>query len=103
MLGTSNVDERLFWFFLPPFLFNFLLLALLVMSQNTVCLFLFASHELVTALPLDCSSADLNPIGAVSKHDLREFLQFVNGIHKFSHLQGFGALINPIKIKSKDH
>nr|CAD2173011.1 unnamed protein product [Meloidogyne enterolobii] len=36
----------------------------------------------------DCSSADLNPIGAISKHDLRKFLQYVNSTHKFVHLQG---------------
>uniref|UniRef100_A0A914H0I0 Glutamine-dependent NAD(+) synthetase n=1 Tax=Globodera rostochiensis TaxID=31243 RepID=A0A914H0I0_GLORO len=35
----------------------------------------------------DCSSADLNPIGAVSKHDLREFLRHVNADHNFPHLQ----------------
>uniref|UniRef100_A0A1I8BIG3 Glutamine-dependent NAD(+) synthetase n=1 Tax=Meloidogyne hapla TaxID=6305 RepID=A0A1I8BIG3_MELHA len=35
-----------------------------------------------------CSSADLNPIGAISKHDLRKFLQYVNSTHKFVHLQG---------------
>ncbi|KAF7639326.1 Glutamine-dependent NAD(+) synthetase [Meloidogyne graminicola] len=41
----------------------------------------------------DCSSADLNPIGAISKHDLRKFLQYVNSTHKFVYLQG---IINSI-------
>ncbi|KAL3108183.1 hypothetical protein niasHT_016374 [Heterodera trifolii] len=35
----------------------------------------------------DCSSADINPIGAVSKDDLREFLCHVNANHNFPHLQ----------------
>uniref|UniRef100_A0A1I7YUW2 Glutamine-dependent NAD(+) synthetase n=1 Tax=Steinernema glaseri TaxID=37863 RepID=A0A1I7YUW2_9BILA len=36
----------------------------------------------------DCSSADLNPIGSVSKSDLREFLALVNERSDFSHLKG---------------
>ncbi|KAH7707703.1 Protein QNS-1 b [Aphelenchoides avenae] len=35
----------------------------------------------------DCSSADINPIGSISKHDLREFLRYVNQGHDFPHLQ----------------
>uniref|UniRef100_A0A914BZR9 Glutamine-dependent NAD(+) synthetase n=1 Tax=Acrobeloides nanus TaxID=290746 RepID=A0A914BZR9_9BILA len=35
----------------------------------------------------DNSSADINPIGSISKHDLREFLSYVNESHSFQHLQ----------------
>lgn len=35
----------------------------------------------------DCSSADLNPIGSISKHDLREFLHHVNTIYNFPNLK----------------
>lgn len=37
----------------------------------------------------DCSSADINPIGSISKHDLREFLRYVNQGHDFPHLQPY--------------
>lgn len=35
----------------------------------------------------DCSSADLNPIGAICKRDLRSFLHYVHENWKFPHLQ----------------
>ena len=34
----------------------------------------------------DCSSADINPIGSISKRDLRLFLDYVHNEHKFPHL-----------------
>jgi len=34
----------------------------------------------------DCSSADINPIGSISKHDLRQFLKYVNENYSFPHL-----------------
>jgi len=41
----------------------------------------------------DCSSADINPIGSISKRDLREFLHYVHANHNFPHLK---ELINAI-------
>ncbi|KAI1724994.1 NAD synthase domain-containing protein [Ditylenchus destructor] len=35
----------------------------------------------------DCSSADINPIGSISKRDLREFLHYVNEHHNFPNLK----------------
>jgi len=36
----------------------------------------------------DCSSADINPIGSISKRDLLEFLHYVNKTHNFKNLKG---------------
>ncbi|TKR62311.1 hypothetical protein L596_026293 [Steinernema carpocapsae] len=36
----------------------------------------------------DCSAADLNPIGSISKSDLRKFLALTNESHSFTHLKG---------------
>jgi len=61
----------------------------LAMSPNMVSIFIYFCLIIFS----DCSSADLNPIGAVSKHDLREFLRYVNGTHKFKHLQTFVLIL----------
>ena len=67
VLGTSNVDERYLieWFLNWQYVYS--LVGYLTKYDN--------------------SSADINPIGSISKHDLREFLSYVNESHSFQHLQ----------------
>jgi len=69
VLGTSNVDESLVGYVTKY-------------GQNILQII-----KIYNQILLDCSSADLNPIGAVSKSDLREFLRFINRTHNFRHLQ----------------
>jgi NAD+ synthase (glutamine-hydrolysing) len=37
----------------------------------------------------DCSSADLNPIGGISKVDLRSFISYVSKSYSFEFLESF--------------
>lgn len=52
-------------------------------------LFIFVNSLVGYLTKYDCSSADLNPIGSISKHDLREFLHHVNTIYNFPNLKRY--------------
>ena len=46
----------------------------------------------------DCSSADLNPIGSISKTDLRQFIQYCVGHFGWTALERFVLLLLTDKI-----
>src|SRR4051812_2160309 len=72
VLGSSNLDE---WWVVMGFL-RFLRQRCHVQQPS----FLPSLRGYFTKY--DCSSADINPIGSISKRDLRDFIQFAKGEFK---------------------
>lgn len=80
VLGSSNVDEGLRGYLtkvsLHCFIYAFLSFSIIFSSFS--CFWCITPLVIIAYLFLqyDCSSADINPIGSISKQDLRAFLRW---------------------------
>lgn len=107
VLGSANVDERLVstrecqCFFLT-------VLSASVQQESTKSVWSLSVFDLHLNTPLfcsltgyftkyDCSSADINPIGGISKTDLRSFLQYCVEQFQLTALKRWSTLLcNPV-------